>query len=126
MARRVHTIVSTPKRLDAEAFSPDDASPICAAPIPIITRGAMIDDVDRATGQPASPSPDESLGYCQCSLLPRKPASVPGRFPCSELACSQPARFPDHVHMRHSPDSIMGGEQHATRRSPQTSPAPIV
>lgn len=65
-------------------------------PIPIITRGAMIDDVDRATGQPASlspdassrkraerasdkrpasPSPDESLGYCQQSLLPRKPAS---------------------------------------------------
>lgn len=83
-------------------------------PIPIITRGAMIDDVDRATGhqppcprthlvesvlkeplirRPASPSPDESLGYWQHSLLPRKPASPSlDASPAVSLpAASQPA-----------------------------------
>lgn len=94
--------------------APTTLLPSARPPIPIITRGAMIDDVDRATGQPASPSPDassrkraerasdkrpaspspdESLGYCQHSLLPRKPASPSlDASPAVSLpAASQPA-----------------------------------
>lgn len=89
----------------------------------------MIDDVDRVAGQPASPSPDESLGYWQHGLLPRKPVSPsPDASPAvSSPAATQPATTTTSTCATAlSFASIMGGQQHATHRSPQTSPTLIV
>lgn len=65
----------------------------------------------------ASPSPDESLGYCQCSLLPRKPAypSLDASPAVSLPAASQPA--PDHAPAPQPPAPTPSWEGSSTRRA---------